>query len=165
MPQKKNPDVPELVRGKSGRVFGHLQAMLTMMKGLPLAYNKDFQEDKEAIFDSVKTVSDSLIAISILFEEGLIFRKEKLNHAVLSDFSNATDVADYLVNKQIPFREAYQLVGRIVKSSLEEGVLLKDIPLERWKAFHKYLLQNIYEMFSIFPTEYLLIKHLLPKRS
>ena len=145
MPQKKNPDVPELVRGKSGRVFGHLQAMLTMIKGLPLAYNKDFQEDKEAIFDSVKTVKDSLIAISILFEEGLIFRKEKLNQAVSSDFSNATDVADYLVAKQIPFREAYQLVGRIVKTSLEEGILLKDIPLERWKTFHKYFEQDIYE--------------------
>ena len=145
MPQKKNPDVPELVRGKSGRVFGHLQAMLTMIKGLPLAYNKDFQEDKEAIFDSVKTVQDSLIAIAILFEEGLIFRKEKLNQAVSSDFSNATDVADYLVAKQIPFREAYQLVGRIVKTSLEEGILLKDIPLERWKSFNKHFEEDIYE--------------------
>ena len=145
MPQKKNPDVPELVRGKSGRVFGHLQAMLTMIKGLPLAYNKDFQEDKEAIFDSVKTVSDSLIATSILFEEGLIFRKEKLNHAVSSDFSNATDVADYLVAKEIPFREAYQIVGKIVKISLQEGILLKDIPLERWKIFHKYFEEDIYE--------------------
>jgi len=145
MPQKKNPDVPELVRGKSGRVFGHLQAMLTMIKGLPLAYNKDFQEDKEAIFDSVKTVKDSLRAISILFEEGLIFRKENLNHAVTSDFSNATDVADYLVAKHIPFREAYQLVGRIVKFSLEEGILLKDIPLERWKVFDKSFEEDIYE--------------------
>ena len=145
MPQKKNPDVPELVRGKSGRVFGHLQAMLTMIKGLPLAYNKDFQEDKEAIFDSVKTVKNSLIAISILFEEGLIFRKERLNQAVSSDFSNATDVADYLVAKDIPFREAYQLVGRIVKTSLEEGILLKDIPLERWKTFHKFFEKDIYE--------------------
>ena len=145
MPQKKNPDVPELVRGKSGRVFGHLQAMLTMIKGLPLAYNKDFQEDKEAIFDSVKTVKNSLTAISILFEEGLLFRKEKLNNAVSTDFSNATDVADYLVSKGIPFREAYQLVGRIVKTSLEDGILLKDIPLDRWKAFHKYFEKDIYE--------------------
>ncbi len=145
MPQKKNPDVPELVRGKSGRVFGHLQAMLTMIKGLPLAYNKDFQEDKEAIFDSVKTVKDSLVAISILFEEGLTFRKEKLNKAVLSDFSNATDVADYLVAKEIPFREAYQLVGRIVKSCLEEGILLRNIPLERWKEFNILFEEDIYE--------------------
>ena len=145
MPQKKNPDVPELVRGKSGRVFGHLQAMLTMIKGLPLAYNKDFQEDKEAIFDSVKTVKNSLIAISILFEEGLVFRKEKLNNAVLSDFSNATDVADYLVAKEIPFREAYQLVGRIVKCCLEEGILLRDIPLEKWKQFHQLFEEDIYQ--------------------
>tara|TARA_Y100001968_G_scaffold100630_1_gene90524 strand:+ start:1765 stop:3156 length:1392 start_codon:yes stop_codon:yes gene_type:complete len=150
MPQKKNPDVPELVRGKSGRVFGHLQAMLTMIKGLPLAYNKDFQEDKEAIFDSVKTVKDSLLAISILFEEGLVFRKEKLNNAVTADFSNATDVADYLVDKEIPFREAYQLVGRIVKTCLEEGILLKDIPLERWKEFHKFFEIDIYD--KLLPT-------------
>ncbi len=145
MPQKKNPDVPELVRGKSGRVFGHLQAILTMIKGLPLAYNKDFQEDKEAIFDTVKTVRLSLKAISIVFEEGLIFRQERLSSAVFSDFSNATDVADYLVAKGIPFREAYQLVGRIVKSSLEEGILLKEIPLKRWKSFNELIDEDIYE--------------------
>tara|TARA_B100000700_G_scaffold255002_1_gene287533 strand:- start:147 stop:1526 length:1380 start_codon:yes stop_codon:yes gene_type:complete len=145
MPQKKNPDVPELVRGKSGRVFGHLQAMLTMIKGLPLAYNKDFQEDKEAIFDSVQTVKDSLLAMSILFEEGLVFRKENLNTAVSSDFSNATDVADYLVAKEVPFREAYQLVGRIVKSCLEEGILLKEMPLHRWKKFHEFFEEDIYD--------------------
>lgn len=145
MPQKKNPDVPELVRGKSGRVFGHLQAILTMIKGLPLAYNKDFQEDKEAIFDTVKTVRHSLLAISIVFEEGLIFRHERLASAVSSDFSNATDVADYLVAKGIPFREAYQLVGKIVKNSLEEGILLRDIPLTRWKNFHELIEADIYE--------------------
>ncbi len=145
MPQKKNPDVPELVRGKSGRVFGHLQAILTMIKGLPLAYNKDFQEDKEAIFDTVKTVRNSLLAISIVFEEGLIFRQERLASAVSSDFSNATDVADYLVAKGIPFREAYQLVGKIVKNSLEEGILLREIPLTRWKNFHELIEEDIYE--------------------
>ena len=85
----------------------------------------------------MKTVKNSILAISILFEEGLIFRKERLDRAVSSDFSNATDVADYLVAKDIPFREAYQLVGRIVKTSLEEKVFLKDIPLESWKTFHK----------------------------
>ncbi len=145
MPQKKNPDVPELVRGKSGRVFGHLQAILTMIKGLPLAYNKDFQEDKEAIFDTVTTVRHSLLAISIVFEEGLIFRHERLSSAVSSDFSNATDVADYLVAKGIPFREAYQLVGKIVKNSLEEGILLREIPLRRWKKFHELFEEDIYE--------------------
>ena len=136
MPQKKNPDVPELVRGKSGRVFGHLMGLLTMIKGLPLAYNKDFQEDKEALFDGVRTVRDCLEAMAILFEEGLEFRPQRLEQAVASDFSNATDVADYLVAKGVPFREAYQLVGGLVKTALAEGVLLLDLPLERWQQLH-----------------------------
>jgi len=136
MPQKKNPDVPELVRGKSGRVFGHLMGLLTMIKGLPLAYNKDFQEDKEALFDGVRTCLDCLEAMAILFEEGLSFRRERLEAAVEADFSNATDVADYLVARGVPFREAYQLVGGLVKGCLREGVLLRDLPLDRWQALH-----------------------------
>jgi argininosuccinate lyase len=136
MPQKKNPDVPELVRGKSGRVFGHLMGLLTMIKGLTLAYNKDFQEDKEALFDGVRTLRDCLEAMAILFEEGLEFRPERLEAAVASDFANATDVADYLVARGVPFREAYQLVGGLVKSCLAEGVLLRELPLERWQQLH-----------------------------
>ena len=136
MPQKKNPDVPELVRGKCGRVFGHLQGLLVMIKGLPLAYNKDFQEDKEALFDGVKTVLDCLEAMAILLEEGLDFRPQRLEAAVGSDFSNATDVADYLVAKGVPFREAYQLVGGLVKTCLSEGILLRQLPLERWQELH-----------------------------
>ena len=136
MPQKKNPDVPELVRGKCGRVFGHLQGLLTMIKGLPLAYNKDFQEDKEALFDAVRTTTDCLEAMAILMEEGVEFRPERLERAVGSDFSNATDVADYLVAKGVPFREAYQMVGAVVKRCLQEGVLLLDLSLEQWKSFH-----------------------------
>ena len=136
MPQKKNPDVPELVRGKCGRVFGHLQGLLVMIKGLPLAYNKDFQEDKEALFDAVRTTLDCLEAMAILFEEGLSFRPGRLEEAVASDFSNATDVADYLVGKGVPFREAYQLVGGLVKGCLQEGVLLRDLPLQRWQQLH-----------------------------
>jgi argininosuccinate lyase len=136
MPQKKNPDVPELVRGKSGRVFGHLMGLLTMIKGLPLAYNKDFQEDKEALFDGVRTCLDCLEAMAILFEEGLVFRPERLEAAVAADFSNATDVADYLVARGVPFREAYQLVGALVKNCLAEGILLRQLPLERWQALH-----------------------------
>ena len=136
MPQKKNPDVPELVRGKSGRVFGHLMGLLTMVKGLPLAYNKDFQEDKEALFDGVRTCLDCLEAMAILFEEGLVFRPERLEQAVGADFSNATDVADYLVARGVPFREAYQLVGSLVKNCLAEGILLAQLPLERWQALH-----------------------------
>jgi argininosuccinate lyase len=136
MPQKKNPDVPELVRGKSGRVFGHLMGLLTMIKGLPLAYNKDFQEDKEALFDGVRTCLDCLEAMAILFEEGLAFRPERLEQAVGTDFSNATDVADYLVARGVPFREAYQLVGSLVKNCLAEGILLRQLPLERWQDLH-----------------------------
>jgi argininosuccinate lyase len=136
MPQKKNPDVPELVRGKSGRVFGHLMGLLTMIKGLPLAYNKDFQEDKEALFDGVRTCLDCLEAMAVLFEEGLAFRPARLEAAVAADYSNATDVADYLVARGVPFREAYQLVGGLVKACLVEQLLLADLPLERWQELH-----------------------------
>ena len=144
MPQKKNPDVPELVRGKTGRVFGHLQALLVLMKGLPLAYNKDLQEDKEALFDSVKTVSACLEAMTILMHEGLEFRTERLNAAVAEDFSNATDVADYLAARNVPFREAYNIVGRVVKTSLASGKLLKDLTLDEWQAIHPAFEPDIY---------------------
>jgi argininosuccinate lyase len=136
MPQKKNPDVPELVRGKTGRVFGHLMGLLTMMKGLPLAYNKDFQEDKEALFDGVRTCLDCLEAMAILFEEGLEFRPQRLEAAVHNDFANATDVADYLVARGVPFREAYQLVGGLVKQCVDQGRLLAELSLEEWQRLH-----------------------------
>ena len=145
MPQKKNPDVPELVRGKCGRVFGHLQGLLTMIKGLPLAYNKDFQEDKEALFDAVGTTADCLEAMAILMEEGVEFRPERLERAVASDFSNATDVADYLVARGVPFREAYQMVGAVVKRCLQDGVLLLDLSLEQWKTFHPAFEADLFE--------------------
>ena len=145
MPQKKNPDVPELVRGKCGRVFGHLQGLLTMIKGLPLAYNKDFQEDKEALFDVVRTTADCLEAMAILMEEGVEFRPERLERAVASDFSNATDVADYLVARGVPFREAYQLVGAVVKRCLQDGVLLLDLSLEQWQTFHPVFEADLFE--------------------
>lgn len=144
MPQKKNPDVPELIRGKAGRVIGHLQGMLVLMKGLPLAYNKDLQEDKEALFDAVKTVLISLEAMTILLEEGIIFRQERLAQAVAEDFSNATDVADYLAAKGVPFREAYNLVGKVVKTSLAAGKLLKDLTLEEWQELHPAFETDIY---------------------
>ncbi|WP_254721903.1 argininosuccinate lyase [Kovacikia minuta] len=145
MPQKKNPDVPELVRGKAGRVFGHLQGMLVLMKGLPLAYNKDLQEDKEALFDSVITVNSCLEAMTILLLEGIEFRTVRLQEAVNEDFSNATDVADYLAAKGVPFREAYNLVGKVVKTSLAQNKLLKDLTLEEWKALHPAFEPDIYE--------------------
>lgn len=145
MPQKKNPDVPELVRGKTGRVFGHLQALLVLMKGLPLAYNKDLQEDKEALFDAVITVQSCLEAMTILLQEGMEFRTQRLQAAVSEDFSNATDVADYLAAKGVPFREAYNLVGKVVKTSLAQGKLLKDLTLEEWKSLHPAFEADIYE--------------------
>ena len=145
MPQKKNPDIPELVRGKTGRVFGHLQGLLVIMKGLPLAYNKDLQEDKEAIFDGVKTVKACLEAMTILLESGIEFRTNRLAEAVAEDFSNATDVADYLAAKGIPFREAYNLVGKVVKTSLAAGKLLKDLTLEEWQQLHPAFERDIYD--------------------
>tara|TARA_Y100001968_G_scaffold313258_1_gene337264 strand:+ start:612 stop:1997 length:1386 start_codon:yes stop_codon:yes gene_type:complete len=148
MPQKKNPDVPELVRGKTGRVFGHLQAMLTMIKGLPLAYNKDFQEDKEAIFDTYETVSVSIRAMKILIDEGLEFSKDRLSKVVNTDFSNATDVADYLVKKGVPFRDAYNKVGSLVKASIKSGNLLSDLTLQQWKDVDTNFQEDIYEKIS-----------------
>ncbi len=145
MPQKKNPDVPELVRGKTGRVCGHLQALLMLMKGLPLAYNKDLQEDKEALFDAVKNVKACLEAMTILLQEGLEFRTTRLAEAVAEDFSNATDVADYLAARDVPFREAYNLVGKVVKTCLAAGKLLKDLSLEEWKALHPAFEEDIYQ--------------------
>jgi argininosuccinate lyase len=145
MPQKKNPDVPELVRGKTGRVCGHLQAMLMLIKGLPLAYNKDLQEDKEALFDAVKTVIACLEAMTILLREGLEFRTTRLAQAVAEDFSNATDVADYLAARGVPFREAYNLVGKVVKTCVAAGKLLKDLSLEEWKELHPAFAEDIYQ--------------------
>ncbi|MGF1589525.1 MAG: argininosuccinate lyase [Pleurocapsa sp.] len=145
MPQKKNPDIPELVRGKTGRVFGHLQGLLVIMKGLPLAYNKDLQEDKEGIFDSVKTVKACLEAMTILLDEGIEFKTSRLAEAVAEDFSNATDVADYLVSKDVPFREAYNLVGKVVKTSIAAKKLLKDLTLAEWQQLHPAFEADIYE--------------------
>jgi argininosuccinate lyase len=125
-------------------VFGHLIGLLTMIKGLPLAYNKDFQEDKEALFDGVATCLDCLEAMAILFEEGLEFRAARLEEAVGRDYSNATDVADYLVARGVPFREAYQLVGSLVKTCLREGLLLRELPLERWQSLHPAFAADIY---------------------
>jgi argininosuccinate lyase len=151
MPQKKNPDVPELVRGKTGRVFGHLQAMLVVIKALPLAYNKDLQEDKEGLFDSVNTVQACLEAMTIFLREGLEFRIHRLESAVTEDFSNATDVADYLAARGVPFREAYNLVGKVVKTCIASGKLLKDLSIEEWKQLHPAFAEDIY--FAISPAQ------------
>ena len=145
MPQKKNPDVPELIRGKTGRVYGHLQALLTIIKGVPLSYNKDFQEDKEPIFDTVDTISSCLKAMTILINEGIEFNIDNLMQSVENDFSNATDVADYLVGKDVPFRVAYQVVGEIVKYCLTKNILFKNLKLEEFQKFHNEFKEDIYE--------------------
>jgi len=156
-PKRKNPDVPELVRGKTGRVFGHLQGLLTIIKGLPLAYNKDMQEDKEGIFDAVVTVRACLEAMTILIDEGIEFQTKRLAEAVAEDFSNATDVADYLASKGVPFREAYQLVGKLVKTCTSEGILLKDLSVERWQTFHPQFEADIVE--AIAPVQVVKVRN------
>jgi len=145
MPQKKNPDVPELIRGKTGRVYGHLQALLTMIKAVPLSYNKDFQEDKEPIFDTVETISSCLQAMTILISEGIEFNVDNLADSVDNDFSNATDLADYLVGKNVPFRSAYQVVGEIVKYCLKRKILFKNLKIDEFKKFHNKFEEDIFE--------------------
>ena len=126
MPQKKNPDVAELTRGKSGRVFGSLQTLLTVMKGLPLAYNKDMQEDKEAIFDAVDTVHLCLPAFTGMIST-LTIRSDRMRSAAAGGFTNATDLADYLVKKGLPFREAHEVSGKLVKLCISRGIALEDL--------------------------------------
>lgn len=118
------------------------------MKGLPLAYNKDLQEDKEGLFDTVNTVKSCLEAMTILLREGMEFRPQRLTEAVSEDFSNATDVADYLATKGVPFREAYNLVGKVVKTSLAAGKLLKDLTMDEWQQIHPAFESDIYQAIS-----------------
>ena len=132
MPQKKNPDVSELVRGKTGRVIGHLMAMLTTVKGLPLAYNKDLQEDKEGIFDAIDTVKFSLAVYAQLIR-GMKVRKDVMKRAVTEDFSNATDLADYLVKKGMPFRQAHAVSGTAVHDCIAKGKYLEDMTLAEFQ--------------------------------
>ncbi len=133
MPQKKNPDVSELVRGKTGRVIGHLMAMLTIVKGLPLAYNKDLQEDKEGVFDAIDTVKFSLAVYTALLR-GMTVKGDVMKRAVTEDFSNATDLADYLVKKGMPFRKAHAVAGRAVHLCIEQGKWLEDMTMEEFRA-------------------------------
>lgn len=134
MPQKKNPDISELVRGKTGRVYGHLQAMLVTAKGLPLTYNKDLQEDKEGFFDAVDTVKFSLAVYRDMILT-MTVNVDKMAQAVSRDFSNATDLADYLVRKGLPFRQAHEVVGKCVAYAIHEGKFLPEISLEEYKQF------------------------------
>jgi argininosuccinate lyase len=134
MPQKKNPDVAELVRGKSGRLYGNLVAVLTTMKGLPLAYNSDMQEDKEPLFDSVDTL-DAILDVLPPMVASLAFRTERLRRAAGEQFSTATDLADYLVRKGLPFRDAHDIVGRIVRFALDAGADLDALAVEDLRRF------------------------------
>ena len=144
MPQKKNPDIPELVRGKTGRVIGHLMAMFTTIKALPLAYNKDLQEDKEGLFDAVETIKYCLIVFAQIIE-GMKVKAENMRRAVEEDFSNATDLADYLVKKNLPFRQAHEVAGKMVHHCIERGIYLKDLPLDEYKNFSDKFDDDIFD--------------------
>jgi argininosuccinate lyase len=147
MPQKKNPDVPELVRGKAGRVFGHLQALLTIMKGLPLAYNRDLQEDKIPLFDTVDTVKTS-VRIMAEVVHGMKVRKDRMLTAAQDGFMNATDLADYLVKRGISFRDAHGISGRIVRHCAAKGCRIEDLSLKELKGFSKKIDKDIYDFLS-----------------
>lgn len=148
MPQKKNPDIAELVRGKAGRVFGDLTTLLTVMKGLPLAYNKDMQEDKEAIFDAVDTVRMCLTAFTPMLETMKVL-PENMRKAAACGFINATDCADYLVKKGLPFRDAYKATGALVARCLELGLTLETLPLEEYQAVCDTFDQGVYDAISL----------------
>lgn len=148
MPQKKNPDMAELVRGKSGRTFGDLFTIFTILKGTPLAYNKDFQEDKEALFDSVKTTSSCLKIMKGIIES-LELNKKKMRESAELGYLNATDLADYLVIKGLAFREAYDLVGQIVNYAIENNLKLEDISLEKYKNFSGIFGENLFDFIEI----------------
>ncbi|MFZ5591580.1 MAG: argininosuccinate lyase [Bacillota bacterium] len=148
MPQKKNPDAAELIRGKAGRVFGDLQALLVMLKGLPLAYNKDMQEDKEALFDAVDTVKKCLLVFTPMVGS-LRFRKENMARAARGGFTNATDLADYLVGKGVPFREAHEMVGKTVLYCLQQGKALEELVLEEMRQFCPPVEQDVYQALDI----------------
>ncbi|MBQ9946035.1 MAG: argininosuccinate lyase [Clostridia bacterium] len=148
MPQKKNPDMAELVRGKTGRVYGDLMALLTTLKGLPLAYNKDMQEDKEAVFDSIETVKKCL-SVFIPMLDTMKPIPENMKKAAQKGFINATDLADYLVGKGLPFRAAYKIVGQIVGYSVQNNTILEDIPLEKYKEFDSHFDSDLYKAIDL----------------
>lgn len=144
MPQKKNPDMAELIRGKSGRVVGDLIGLLTVMKGLPLAYNKDLQEDKEGMFDTVHTVATSLEIMTGMIDTMKV-HTQTMHDATEKDFSNATELADYLATKGIPFRQAHEIVGKLVLSCTQKGIYLQDVPLDEYQAISELIEEDIYD--------------------
>jgi argininosuccinate lyase len=143
MPQKKNPDLPELTRGKTGRVYGHLMALLTTMKGLPLTYNKDMQEDKEALFDTMDTVIPCLAVMDRLLE-GTAFHRDRMGRAAEGGYLVATDLADYLVRKGVPFRHAHEAVGRMVLYAMDKREELKGLSLGEMRRFAPEVDSDVY---------------------
>lgn len=145
MPQKKNPDMAELIRGKTGQVYGNLIGLLTVLKGTPLTYNKDMQEDKEGMFDTLQTILGSLKIF-----EGMVrtmtVNTERLHKAVHSDFSNATELADYLATKGMPFRKAHEVTGKLVFTCIQKGIFLQDLSLDEMKAESELIEEDVYEV-------------------
>jgi argininosuccinate lyase len=151
MPQKKNPDSMELVRGKAGRVFGHLQSLLTTMKGLPLAYNKDMQEDKEALFDTLDTAG-ACLSVTTTVLRNVRVNQTRAREAATRGYLNATELADYLTRKGVPFREAHETVGRIVMQAIERGVEVNDLPLTELQSFSSLIDQSVFDALSLEQT-------------
>jgi len=148
MPQKKNPDVPELARGKTGRVVGHLMGLITLMKGQPLAYNKDNQEDKEPLFDTVDTLKDTL-RIFAEMAAGITVKPEAMERAARKGYATATDLADYLVKKGLPFRDAHEVVAHAVKDAIAAGVDLSELPLASLQTYNPAIEQDVFEVLSL----------------
>jgi argininosuccinate lyase len=148
MPQKKNPDVPELARGKTGRVVGHLMGLIMLMKGQPLAYNKDNQEDKEPLFDTVDTLKDTL-RIFVDMVPGIQVRPEAMERAARKGYATATDLADYLTRKGLPFRDAHETVAHAVKSAIAKGVDLSELPLAELQGFNALIGEDVFEALSL----------------
>jgi len=148
MPQKKNPDVPELIRGKSGRIFGHLMALLTLMKSQPLAYNKDNQEDKEPLFDAVDNVKGSLKVFADMIP-AITCRPERMRAAALQGFATATDLADYLVRNGIPFRDAHEVVGKSVAYCVDKGCDLAELSLDELKQFSDAIGGDVFDYLTL----------------
>lgn len=158
MPQKKNPDVAELIRGKTGRVYGSLVNLLTVMKGLPMSYNRDLQEDKEPLFDTVDTTKECLAVLAAMLEH-VTFNREKMLDEAARGFATATDVAEYLVERGVPFRESHRIVGEIVRYAVEKGKTLSDLGLREFRTFYKGVERDI---FKIVQVEYSVNARALP---
>jgi argininosuccinate lyase len=148
MPQKKNADMAELIRGKTGRVYGNLMGILTVLKGLPLAYNKDMQEDKEGLFDSVDTAKMCLQVMTPMIAT-MTINRESMRNAAAKGFINATDLADYLVRKGLPFRSAYKIVGQIVAECTNKGLVLETLPLEAYQAHSDLFTEDLFDAISL----------------